>query len=571
MSFSSALGSFNVTSTTQVVSSQPNAGTTIGDLTINTDLVANAPQLISVDNTVVYSQGSAAVRHSTLFENFRLVVKPVYNFFTEDELIARPLDETLSLSELPRYIAISWNPTPQLEIIPLGTKAASSTVQTTLTPTVTAVKDSLANGFISPGAISAKLELASTSVTSTSFDEDQFLNDPLAAGLAAVQVWSPSTNLSVSQKIGITFVDPSIAGALDSDRILTTDSTLQLQVAASLTKLLGNFEVISEFNQDGLQTISVPTIQAGTDAPTLIYIGYIIERYVHDQNGSMALDATFDINDSKASSMIDRSVAYNATYSYRIRTIVQWTRPYTVGFELNGQQNQESATSIKNGMVSSYVAGDWSDWVTVKVADLVIPDPPDELTITPRSHVGTIRVSWKMPNDPQRDIKRLHLIRATIDDDGTMTSWQTIGSFVPANGHYDDTAAKTFDRDRTRYVYAMYSTTVHDETSPLSEQIACGLLTRFQGIERPVEQISFRGVPVGTYGFGSRIPERIEVDELVARANLKALARSADGTRRLTERTYILLIRSLQTGEMLPVTVRMVATEFRQRSIVRGA
>lgn len=537
---------------------------TLTGIQIRSDLAQTTVQVQAAPvETTISSLPSIAVRHSTIFENFGFNATATYNFYTADEKIVRELDPLIPLNELPRYVMLSWRRAPDLNNLSLGTKAAPPFKPRPALPSIATVSGLLANGFISPGAITTSVSIPLAQPIIKSFDEDAFLNDKSTAGLTAAQVKTTfKQSVVASQNVGITFVDPSIAGALNETRLTTIQKQSEISVSAALMKLLGSLEVISEFNQD-LEAVGAPTEPAPEDSPKLAYLGYMIERYKHENDGSMSLSATFNIDDISSIRFVDRSVAYGESYSYRIRTVLQWTRRSGIDF------NETKSNTVQQNRVSSFIAGDWSPWVEVTIADLVVPDPPDELTIVPYSNKKVIRVCWKLSNNSQRDLKRFFLLRAKLVGD-SMSEWTQLGDFAPSNGFYEDHVDSFIDRDNTRYVYTMYATTLHDEISTLSEQVACGLVDRFFGREQPLKQISARGVKVGTTGYGSRIPEIINRTELIAKSRALISSRAVSSQSRLDIRSYLVLVRSLFTGECVPVTINVIATDFQSPPLPRG-
>lgn len=81
---------------------------------------------VQIDPSVVNeSDGSQTVFHSTLFESFKFSAVSTYNFYTADETTAFTTNPSASLDELPRYVTLTWRPSPRrgnLQASSKGTK-----------------------------------------------------------------------------------------------------------------------------------------------------------------------------------------------------------------------------------------------------------------------------------------------------------------------------------------------------------------------------------------------------------------------------------------------------------------
>lgn len=523
--------------------------------------VLQVPHGQSAQPQIVMSAASVPARYSTLFEDFKLAVSASYNFFTADETIERPLDPSASLESLPRYVTARWVSAPYREVTRRQDKRARDVERSrpAVIP-IASIKTSVANGYISAGVVNAIITSPRT-IAARAFDEDAFLADPTKAGQQAAKhrtILPIVTTALATNSTRVSFVDPSIVGALDDRRVAATDDIIQLSTLAAVSNVLGSLEVLSEFNQDVPQKNPPPELPSGDDAPTLLYAGYVVERRTVNDDGSLSDPVEFDIDGQNVSSFIDRTVAYGKTYAYRIRTFLQWSHRPNVGF--NGADVTDRAHEADRSLVVSFVAGDLSEWERVTIADLVRPDPPDELTIVPRSHRSSIRACWKMPRDHQRDIKRLILLRAVVEN-GAVGRFVEIGTFLPGNGSYDDIDILTFDGHGRSYIYAMYSVTVHEETSTLSEQIEVKILRKFNGFELPRRRISAPGVELNATGFGSRLPLPDGPKEVLMGSRATFFCREASGSSSLARRDYLLEFKSLATGELRAVNLTLLSTD----------
>lgn len=535
----------------------------------NTTVGVTAGELDPVKT--VLSQESARAFHSTLFEDFQLQATSYYNYYTEDEQVAFSTDASASLHTLPRYVWLSWKPTPIIRVLTPTTKEIRPLDQrkTQVNPVldVASAKNSVANGYVSPGTISALLVPPVKPTQPTRFDEDLFLSSPTAAGkMAAVafdadKAYSIEPILDSDQRTRVNFVDPSIAGAMDPNRISVASDQTHLVTLGAISKIVGGLEVLSEFNQDVPTRNPPPSFPAPAESPGLMYTGYVIERYTLGQDGSMELSRTINISDTKQTKFADREVVFGARYAYRIRSIVQWTRASTEGFFGNStlDRNPQFDTSMFSPTrQASYYSGDWSDWARTEIRDDRLPDPPDEITVRPVSHRKQIHVTWKMPNDPQRDISAVRLLRSKVID-GRYADWEQIGEYVPGNGIYIDSDVTPHEETRAEYMYAMYSVSFHGEMSVLSEKVKARLTDRSRYLgEEPVVQVGPKGDDPMAHASGPRDP----VDtELVVSKRATVYVRGGRSSLPLFNRHYVVEVQSVATGQRVEIPLSVSTTD----------
>lgn len=532
--------------------------------------VINLPPPIDA-NRVISSMSSTVAFHSTLFEDLGLRADSVYNFYTVDEQSSFVSDPSASLESLPRYVVLNWNPASAPRDFTLSRKGLRPfDPRTPSAPPaldVNTSRNAVANGYIAPGAIQALLVAPIVPEARPRFNEDLFLSMPSGGGRAAAFEMGEDSEFHVhsiplpSARIRVNFVDPSIAGALDQNRIDMASDHTHLAAMGAFAKLASGLEVISEFNQDVSLRNPVPQFPAVPSTPDFMYIGYVIERYSLDPTGSMGLERTVVIDDPGQSSFIDREVVYGGRYSYRIRTLLQWTHGPNVGFFGSSSLDRSPMFNTSAGSVSrqaSFYAAEWSDWARTVMIDTVPPDPPDELIVMPISSKGQVRITWKMPNDPQRDIASITLLRST-GLSGRYTEWVKLGAMVPSNGVFIDTAVSPHETSHESYMYAMYSMSFHGQRSVLSERVVVRLTNRSKYLgEEPVRLAGPRGHDPTDHPVG---PLPIPPRELIAMESAVTYIRGADSVLPLFDRSYVIEVQSLATGERAEITLDVDATD----------
>ena len=524
---------------------------------------------------VITSRRSTTAYHSTLFEDFDFRAESVYNYYTDDERTNTVQDENIPAHQLPRYVELFWRTVPLRSVLSLGGSKMLRPLDGRQIDngTVAGIKDALdaaANGFIQPGAVDALIVAPTNLETTRPFSEDQFLTARAGGGLSAANFAtidgsefhsSPLPTDTVQSRI--TFIDPSIAGAAAPARVVLSEDQVHLTQIAAISKLLSGLEVLSEFNQDVPPMNPPPAFPAPADAPTLTYVGYLIERHEVRDDGSMLLNRVIEIDDPGQRRFVDREVKFGTRYVYRIRTAVQWTHPPDIGFTgpstINRCMPFDPAAGTPRKEASFY-ASDWSDWARAEIVDNVLPDPPDELTVRPVSHRRLIDVVWRMPNDPQRDVRRARLVRCT-ETDGRLSPWKILGEFPAKNGRFVDRDVGPFSETHTKYVYAMYSLSTHGEMSELSEQVEVSLADPSRKVrEFPVRQVAPRGAdPMGD-SHSSRLP--IRDWNIIARERVGFYIRKGSSVHPLHDRTYVVEVQSLSTGERAQVTLSVDSTDI---------
>lgn len=524
----------------------------------------------------INSLSSTTAFHPTLFENLNLRAQSVYNFYTADESSAFTSDLSASLDSLPRYVKLTWNPASAPRNFTLSRKGLKPfddripTVQPAIE--LSAAKNAVANGYIAPGTVQALLVPPTVVQNTPQFDEDFYLASSHIQRSAPAIIDSDSdfhvTSIpSPSIRIRVNFIDPSIAGALDENRIAMASDHVHLASLGSFSKLASGLEVISEFNQDIPLRNPVPVFPAPINTPDLMYIGYILERYTLGTDGSMVLSRSVIIDDPGQSDFIDREVVYEGRYSYRIRALIQWAHAYNVGFFGTSSLDRPPLFDTSAGSTArqaSFIACEWSDWARVAVLDEIQPDPPDELIVIPMSSKETIRVVWKCPNNPRGDIASVTLLRST-GQNGIYSDWVTLVRTNVANGCFVDTDAKHIESSGLTYMYAMYSTTYHGLRSTLGDRIEVSLTERSRYFgENPIRRIGPRGDDPLAHARGpvGKIPS-----ELIAVNRAVFYNRDAQSSIPLFDRPYVVEIQSLSTGERAEILLNVDTTDVDVTSI----
>jgi hypothetical protein len=169
-----------------------------------------------------------------------------------------------------------------------------------------------------------------------------------------------------------------------------------------------------------------------------------------------------------------------------------------------------------------------------------------------------IRITWKMPDDPRRDISSIRLLRSD-GSNGRYSDWSRLGDFVPGNGAFNDALVLPYEESHTEYMYAMYSVSFHGVHSPLSERIIARLTDRSRYLGE--EPLRSAGPPGDDPMAHARGPQLDLPTELVALEKFTAYIRSGRSSVPLFDRTYVVEVQSLSTGERAEVELGVDTTD----------
>lgn len=224
-------------------------------------------------------------------------------------------------------------------------------------------------------------------------------------------------------------------------------------------------------------------------------VGYIIDKVEHLENGQTRAHAPIIIDNPHVTTTTDFRVKYNATYTYSVRTVAQFTIPAI--------DDDTGDVAMLKVLVSSKP----STRVNVRTVELVAPPPPTDLSFTwdyerinpttadhdPETGTplagtgipGSLMVHWTFPPNSQRDIKKFQVFRRQSVDHPfeliKVYDFDDSDVRVPDKEQPDPTLVERlsspatfyFDDDFTvdsRYMYAVCSCDAHGLTSAYSSQ-----------------------------------------------------------------------------------------------------
>lgn len=650
--------------------------------------------------TQLLSEESSIAPFETIFDDFRIEAYPFYNFWEPDESRNIGADRgNRELSEIPRFIKVTWNRAPDLprpklqQLTPpsvgvrkfnnrLGTQMqdgyAFALKGVTFSPEHLSkngfelIRKSLANGYIGPGTVETVVELplhnaggsyenhAKTSHVHQ-IDEDAFLTHPDMKGISVqelraniVQMTNGAINsakvakksknggalfngkfsvgktpftggnvqldgvhpsspaLSIKMRTAVSadgegrdqvvenvrkivkngaaasldnsahtkvkFNHPVLGGAISRGKVNMLTKPEHAENAVAVSQMIPQLQALADSGvKEEKKKIDIPSFPSPPGLRPIEYVGYILEKYRRSPSGVFEKVSEHEITDQYQTDFVDTKVVYGETYRYRIKALVRWTRPNNIGpLGPEPLTVTQAGSQTKNiaPFKSSYFAGEWSPtWAYAAVLDTTPPPAPDELSVRPESSKRRVHVTFKMPQNSQRDINSLRLLRKKQTVGGQdVSGWEAIFETDPKNALYIDEDVDFHQNSGLRYIYAAQSLTRHGEESSLSDQLGVRLNSewRVQG-EMPVDFVSCSGVKPEQFGAFATIPMRRAMSELVAlpkkdgariRSDIGFSGREGKSNALLNDREYVVRIESLDTGEIRDVDLSMTYTNL---------
>lgn len=142
-----------------------------------------------------------------------------------------------------------------------------------------------------------------------------------------------------------------------------------------------------------------------TFLPTRKHIGYIIDKYQRNNDGTLTELEPIILESENTTSTIDFFVSYGLSYVYQIRAI------YLLEFQSFSDQDDQIA--ISTILVSSSA----SQRVIVNAEETIPPPVPSDVNVFWDFSEKSPCISWSFPVNSQRDIKRWQVFRRrTIND-----------------------------------------------------------------------------------------------------------------------------------------------------------
>lgn len=217
------------------------------------------------------------------------------------------------------------------------------------------------------------------------------------------------------------------------------------------------------------------------DTRTTRIVGYIIDKWEIKRDGTFRnVSPPIVVENPKIGSFVDFSVKYGTEYAYAIRTIaeVKYVMPV-----------QHSDGTVETALVTLLVSSKPTPKQYVKTFENIAPPPPVDLDFVWNYENHTLGITWSLPVNTQRDIKKFQVFRRVdVTDpfellclfdfnDSEFVYPDPENDFVTDNRRVKSIngSPTTFyiDEDFTRdsaFIYAVASVDAHGMTSGYSQQ-----------------------------------------------------------------------------------------------------
>jgi|GEM_PF-5887702 len=227
-------------------------------------------------------------------------------------------------------------------------------------------------------------------------------------------------------------------------------------------------------------------------------IGYIIEKYGEQVDGSTLRHDDIIIEDPNETAFTDSQVRYGGVYNYRIRTVY---RTYIIS-------PRESGSEFFDGYdIATIFVATKGTYTTVQCTENIPPLPPNNISF--QQTLRGLYIRWNFPINTQKDIKRFQVFRRkSIEDpfsliteinfDQTILPYTT-GENIPKEKieksvgpvkHYID---REFSDISSDFIYSICSIDAHGLSSAYSDQFR----VRFDKITGKllISRVSTEGAP----------------------------------------------------------------------------
>jgi hypothetical protein len=151
-----------------------------------------------------------------------------------------------------------------------------------------------------------------------------------------------------------------------------------------------------DFEIDNFVTQNVLFSEVHT--PFIQTIGYIIEKYELAEDGQEIKKQNIFVENPNRGVYADFKVKYGATYLYRIRTVFY--------IEIEGIDEVSTLISSLGILVASRTTTS-----SITCVENTPPTPPQDIIFKFNPNENTLKISWNLPVNTQRDIKRFQVFR----------------------------------------------------------------------------------------------------------------------------------------------------------------
>ena len=206
-------------------------------------------------------------------------------------------------------------------------------------------------------------------------------------------------------RINNKFSSHIIENSLKDSRSLYTDELFQKfkdsknkNSEIDFEKLAGNLQE-SDYDSE-ITPLNYRIIKKGVAEFKVAVKGYIIQKYVYrEKTNEYVSEEKIILNNKRQSGYVDHKVLYGSKYAYDIRTIYIAEIP-----AISDQVVESLACTI-------LIASNPAPRVYVNCIEEIPPDPPSDFTITWDFKYNAPFLFWNFPINPQKDIVKFQVFR----------------------------------------------------------------------------------------------------------------------------------------------------------------
>ncbi len=284
-------------------------------------------------------------------------------------------------------------------------------------------------------------------------------------------------NLSVRTRLNSLRCNTVLRNTINDSNSIFTDELVPL---VEITKALQNKALakVSNSVNEGEYNTALDYVSAIASTSNVVehtsrVIGYIIDKYEINDDGSFSPRDSIILQGEDASRAVDFKVKYGSKYSYSIRTIVEVS---FVGTDLESDSHQ---------VIKALIASRPKNRIEILCTEDVPPPPPADFNVVWDYALKKPKLLWNFPVNQQRDIKKFQIFRRksisepfelikmfNFDDSALkLTSFETPEASLVEFSEFPTQIFVDYDfKKDASYIYALCSEDAHGISSGFSIQ-----------------------------------------------------------------------------------------------------
>ena len=232
------------------------------------------------------------------------------------------------------------------------------------------------------------------------------------------------------------------------DEIASTQSRLDEIESQAIT--LDPYVINANDYEAFLNYVDIP-VESSSQSNVLV--GYIIQKFSRDVDGSTTLFEEIIKLDPRASSFLDPDIVYGSYYTYKILAL------YACKFVVTQETSEGDAGTTTDRNITKYALfASKGTSKSILCEELIAPPPPVDLSFRFSGDNTGLKITWNFPINLQLDIKKFQVFRRKSVSD----PFQLIRVY-----DFDDSLIKTVSPENvpeSLITRSLFSTTIHKDT-----------------------------------------------------------------------------------------------------------